>query len=469
MFSRQKDASLWAIIALISLAALNIPVMQTATRPFTSTRPARAATQRRAARNQVAIPWALSLVTITLFLPEQLSFWIFGLRLTATRLLFLILTPVLFVRLGQRMAAGRYRFVLSDLFVPLAGFWMIYAPANVDGVQEALNHAGPTALEFCIGYLATRTLLSEHGHALSFANLLCLIIAIVALLALLDPLTNSYFIKELASRLTGYFTPPPGDDSYRLGLLRASSVFEHPILLGFVSVIGMIIAVSVPIRSRNLVFMASSIGAFFALSSAPWQGILTGLGLLVYGRLFARLPHKWLVLTSLGVVGTVTLFQMNADPVGIIIRHLIFDPESGYYRVWTWNSVIFAVSPSPWFGLGFGPYPDLGPFDINHSIDSLWLVTAITCGVPGAILVALSFIGAATFPTEGPGVGLTPAESKLGTTLGIVMFLFLFSTLTVHIWGITWVLSALLIGVRAHLGELGRVERRRSRARRPVA
>ena len=30
------------------------------------------------------------------------------------------------------------------------------------------------------------------------------------------------------------------------------------------------------------------------------------------------------------------------------------------------------VSQSPWFGLGYGEMPE----DINHSIDSLWLVLA---------------------------------------------------------------------------------------------
>jgi hypothetical protein len=308
--------------------------MQTATRPFTAT--TRSVTRRTATTNQVAIPWALSLIVIATFLPEELSFYILGLRLTAARLMFIMLTPLLLVRLGRRMAVGRYRLALSDLFVPLAGFWMIYAPANVDGVQEALNHAGPIALEFCIGYLATRTLLSEHGQALAFANLLCLIIAIVALLGLLDPLTNRYFIHELASQLTAYYKPPH-DVDYRFGLLRADSVLEHAILFGFVCIISLLIAVSVPIRSRILVGLASSLGAFSALSSAPLQGAVIGFGVLAYGRVFGPVSHKWLGLISVGAVGVFMIFLMNSDPVGVIIRHLIYDPESEYYRYWTWT------------------------------------------------------------------------------------------------------------------------------------
>jgi hypothetical protein len=415
-------------------------------------------TRSGAPQNQVAIPWVLPLVTIATFLPEELSFYILGLRLTAARLLLIILTPALLLRLGKRIAAGRYRFVLSDVFVPLAGIWMIYAPANVNGVSEALQHAGPTALEFCIAYLATRTLLSEHGQALSFANLLCDIIAVIALMALLDPVTDRYLIHDLASQVTGYVKPPRpfyDDIVHRFGLLRATGVVEHSILFGFICIVALLIAASVPIRHRTLVVAASSVGAMAAISSAPLQGAIIGFSLYAYGRVFAQISHKWLGLVILGLVGIVMIIFITDDPIGVIIRHLIYDPESGYYRYWTWTSVIAAVEPSPLFGLGFGPYP--AELDISHSIDSLWLLLAIQSGVPGAILVALSMIGAATFPTEGAWVGLTPAESRLGTTLGIVLFLTIFLAFTVDFWGVAWILTGLLIGVRAHLGELGRV------------
>ncbi len=41
------------------------------------------------------MPFVLTLILFTLFLPQELSFYILGLRLTVTRLIFLLLTPVL--------------------------------------------------------------------------------------------------------------------------------------------------------------------------------------------------------------------------------------------------------------------------------------------------------------------------------------------------------------------------------------
>ncbi len=355
--------------------------MQTLTRPFTES-PLNGVPPRVAARNEAALPLALKLIAVTTFLPEELSFYILGLRLTAIRLILIVLTPLLLIRLGQRLAAGRYRFVLSDLFVFLAGFWMIYAPANVVGVGQALNHAGPTALEFCVGYMATRILLSEHGHALSFAALLCRIIAIVALLALLDPLTNRSLMHDLASQLTGYQKPLVTVDirfrsacCYRLGLLRATGPIEHAILFGFACAIGLLIAVSIPIRSRSFAIVACSLGAIFAFSSAPLQGILLGFALLIYNRIMAGFSLRWPALISLGAAGVMTLFLVSDAPVSLMIRHLIYDPESGYYRMYVWTMAGTAVAQSPWVGLGFGPYGPgrwpLGRFPLADGSDAI--------------------------------------------------------------------------------------------------
>jgi xanthine/uracil permease len=81
-------------------------------------------------------------------------------------------------------------------------------------------------------------------------------------------------------------------------------------------------------------------------------------------------------------------------------------------------------------------------------------MSALTFGIPGAAFVGLSMIGAASRKTSGPTARLTMEESKLGTALGVVIFILIFLAFTVHYWGTTWVLAGLLTGVRAHLGEL---------------
>ena len=405
-----------------------------------------------------AIPFAVTAIVISLFLPEELSFYIFGLRLTVVRLLCLLLAPVLIVKGIQKASAGRYRFVLSDLLVLLAGFWMVYGPANVDDPVSALNHAGPTILEFSVAYMAARILLSERGHALAFANLLCRTIAVVALVGALDPVTNHRFAHDLAAAIAApMHSIDSWDDAYRLGLLRATGPIEHPILFGFICTIGILIAASVPIRGRLFAIGSCGLGAVLAFSSAPLQVMIIGFVLLAYNSLFSRMAGRWVVLVAAGMLGVGAAFVISSNPVGFIVTNLTFSPESGYYREWTWHMVTLYVSQSPWFGLGFGELPE----EINHSIDSLWLVLSIQSGYPGAVLVGLSLMGAA--PIGSRGQYLTLTEKKVAKIVGIVLFLTLYIAFTVHIWGSGWILTGLLIGLKAHLTELNKlIDPRRS-------
>src|SRR5271166_5251025 len=127
------------------------------------------------------LSFVLKLILFVLFLPQEASFFAFGLRLTFTRLILIILTPMLFARLGNKMATGRYRFVASDLFVPMAALWMFIGPTVSNGFDDALAHSGPIALEYLIAYMSTRVLLSGRGDSLQFVNLLCLIISFLVI------------------------------------------------------------------------------------------------------------------------------------------------------------------------------------------------------------------------------------------------------------------------------------------------
>ena len=398
----------------------------------------------------------VKLIVFGLFLPEELSFYIFGLRLTVIRLIFLILTPFLAAKILQKVSAGRYRFIASDFFVIAAGCWLIYAPANVDDALSALNHAGPTVLEFCVGYFTTRVLLSESDAAISFASVFCLAVAIVAWIGTLDPLTNHRFIHDLAAQLTApMHSFDDWSDAYRFDLLRASGPLEHPILFGFVCAIGLLIAVAIPVRARLFVIASCFLGTMISFSSAPIQVMFMGLILLAYDKLFSRLRYRWSILIGIGVAAIVAAFTFSNNPVGFVISHLTFSPESGYYREWTWHYVDMYVAQSPWFGLGFGERPE----EINHSIDSLWLVLSIQAGIPGAVLVGLSFLSAKPLLTGGRKPDLTADEIRLSTVIGIVLFLTLYITFTVHLWGTAWIMTGLLLGLRAHLSELGYLAR----------
>ncbi len=74
--------------------------------------------------------------------------------MTVARLVRLPLAPCALIAYGRQVRSRRYRFVLSDLLMPLTGLWMIVAPSTVDGLSEALVKGGVIALDFVVVYAA---------------------------------------------------------------------------------------------------------------------------------------------------------------------------------------------------------------------------------------------------------------------------------------------------------------------------
>jgi hypothetical protein len=403
---------------------------------------------------RVGLPLALKIILLSCFLPDGLSFFVAGLRLTVTRLTFLVLTPVVFARFAQKVSTGRYRFVASDVFVPAAGAWMFLGPSVLYGVSDTLVHSGPIVLEYLIAYMATRVLVEENGQALSFVSLLCAVIAVVCLDAALDTLTGRYFTKDLVFPLSGIQTYRINEDNFRYGLLRAAGPIEHPILFGLVAGIGLLFAAWTKIRLRGFCIAACGLGVIICFSSAPEQCVLMGFGLMIYGKLMAGMKTKWLLVWGAIAAVVVPVFLMSNSPFGFLFDFLTIDSATAYYRLYIWNMVGPPVLQSPYFGV----YSD--NIDYEGSVDSLWLVLSMLYGMPCAILVGLSMIGACSLPTGAPRAYLTEAESRVGTVLGIVMVLIIYMGFTVHLWGSAWILVGLLTGLRARLGELGWLNRR---------
>jgi hypothetical protein len=393
------------------------------------------------------------LIAFTIFLPEELAFYLFEFRLTLIRLILFLLTPVLLVRFSQLLASGRRHLVFSDILIALTGAWMIVSPAVVVDLGYSLHHGAQNAVEFCGSYLAGRILLSERGQALSFVNLLCHVIAIVAFLGVLDILTGRSIIHDFLGPLTGYRQL---GEANRLGLFRAMGPMDHPIIFGSVCAFGFLLAVTSPIRAKGLTIAASGLGVLSSLSSGPIQGVIFGLGLVAYDSILPRFRGRWLLPIGIGALGIGALYAFGASPA-LVFCHLGLDCASYWIRLFEWDTVVPFVLNSPWVGIAFQWLEIVRglPYYVLGSIDSLWLYLALVYGIPGAVLVALSMISAACYPASGRGVNLTMAESKIAVALGVLIAVIVLLGFTVDFWEESWMLIGLLVGVRAHLADLG--------------
>ncbi|HTR15792.1 MAG TPA: hypothetical protein VMI52_02000 [Acetobacteraceae bacterium] len=397
------------------------------------------------------LSFSIQLILLALFLPPEASFFIGDLRLTLERLVLLLLTPFVLLAFVRKITSADYRFVASDIFVPLTSLWMFVGPSVVYGFMDSVKHTGPVVLEYIIPYLATRMLLTGRNAALSFLSWLSIIISLVALDGMLDTATGTYFTHAFFGNISGFHDYRYNEDVFRHGILRASGPIEHPILFGFVCAVGLLCALSLQIRWRRFCISACLLGVVASISSAPEQCVLMGFGLLTYGRMVGRLPAKWLLLSAIPASISVILFLSTKTPFGHIFDLMTINPETAYFRLYIWNVIGPAILENPYFAVLSGNY------DYEGSVDSVWLVLALNYGLPCSILTAMSMLGSCSLPTKLSHASLSYEESQIGMLLGVIIFLIIFMGFTVHFWGPTWILVGLLIGARARLGELGQL------------
>jgi hypothetical protein len=189
-----------------------------------------------------AVPLTLTLIAVTMWLPEESSFNVGGFRMTIVRALMLLIAPYTIFQFVQMFSKPGYRFVWADVLVPILCVWMIVAPAIAENLDRGLVFGGVGALETFVPYMAMRSL-THHGQALKIVKTLLYAISLVGLLALLDWTTNEWFIRNLASKITGYSKVLEGHAiwfDWRFGFVRATSTVEHPILLGTVCAFGVL-------------------------------------------------------------------------------------------------------------------------------------------------------------------------------------------------------------------------------------
>jgi hypothetical protein len=409
----------------------------------------------------VKLPLILVLIAVTMFAPEEVSFFFGERRMTVTRLLFLLLAPAILFRFAQLIVKKEYRFVLSDALVPITGLWMFVGPIAIDGFDQAIVSTGVSALEFCLPYLAARLYLSERGQALALVRILCIAIATVGLLAIFDEISRRWLVRETVGHLTGYDHSDLDVSDEALGnvrglLFRATSTLEHPILLGTTCLFGLLLASTLRGGARQYAFVGSALGMVLAASSAPVLGALIGFATLLYEKFTRPFAFRWTAAFACIVVLLMILFISHHDPLGFLINHLTFDPGSAWYRVLQWDCAGGLVLKSPILGIGLSD-EWVSICGLANTIDSVWLRTAMMYGIPGSLLVFLCYVGGSSLPVgiEDESLNLTRRERQLGFILSVLLGVAIFIGITVFYWGTVYILTMFLTGIRAHLGALG--------------
>lgn len=388
-----------------------------------------------------ALPWPVRLLLVSLVLPWVVTIGPVSLSISRVILLAMVL-PCVAKWIGG--ASGRIR--VSDIALLLFCLWSTLSLVVVHGPEFAVKPAGILFAETMGAYLVARCYIRDADDFFNMARMLFRIVAFLFPFALLEALTGRNVLLELfAAILPSY--PDNGNDM-REGLRRAQVVFEHPILFGIcagsaLALTHLVLGRRIPPFQRWLKTGLVGATALLSLSSAPIAAIVVQAALMMWDALFRKSRHRWKFLWCVALAAyLLVLFGSNQSPVQFYISHFTFDPVTGWYRLLIWESGSASVLDHPLFGIGYEDWARSN--GMTSSVDMFWLLNAMRYGIPGGLLMVLSFF--AVFLGVSFRKGLDERLVAYRTAYLIVMMTFFLVGWTVHFWGTAYLWFIFLLG-----------------------
>ena len=321
----------------------------------------------------ILVPIELSLRAGTLFVP-----WY---RLV----LLLIAIPVV-----MRVVTRKVDLKLFDWCIIGHCLW-IFAAEFLKRGGGAIQPGFVFLLESMVAYLAMRCFMVRPGQFASFAQTLFLMLSIAVILAIPEAMIlKERYLHDMASAISGYYYR--FQDDFRLNMLRAASLFEHPILFGlFCScTFGLVWSTARTSAERGVKGAILLFGTFLSASSAPLLTAIIQIILMTSERATRHIKKRLKILVwGVVLIFTVLSIFSNRGPVGIIATSLALNPQSAYYRILIWEYTIDDVYRHPI--IGFLPEQWTRPWWMSDSLDNHWLAQALRGGIPCVVLILVAY------------------------------------------------------------------------------
>ena len=403
-------------------------------------------------KKRIRAPIPVIVLILGFLCPGELSLYIAGLRLPPHRLALLILLPIALHRL---LSDPSIRARSYDFLVLAFGVWTAWAYTFHTG-WSGFVFGSATALESTGAYFVARVYIRDEEAFVGTTRFLFFAILGAAALALLDTATGKYFVHSILRKFTSGEPMPPV--SYRLGMPRAASVFDHPIHYGTFCATLLAVFWSIESQMARRFWRTLTVGlaTVLSMSSAPLLCLIFQSALLVWERLTRGINLR----TSLTLAALFGLFigvslMSNRTLAQIIATSFTLDPWTGYYRTMIWHFGLESVWNHPLMGLGLGDW-DRPRWMVSSTIDTFWLATAIRTGIPGFLLLILPIIllGRGVFKRSICGRDIKRRTFARGWMISLIALCLAAST--VHLWNVVLSFFFFFVGLGAWLAETKR-------------
>lgn len=400
------------------------------TRPGTGLRATVAGVGQAIVTGRVQLPLLTLITLISLVIP--VSFTVGGLLLKPSRVVFLVATPVLLVRLFQ----GRYGKVTAiDWLVLLHVCWISLA-IFVNNFNVAITFTGSTVVMILGGYLVTRATVRSPDHLAGVALFLALTVLFSLPFALYETRTGRFVIPPLLEMIPGLEGPGKVNYRPRMGLYRVQFIFNHPIHYGlFCSVAFSLCYIGLRQYlsqwSRLVMSAVILVCTFLSVSSGPFLSLMVQFFLILWAITMRWMRKPWKVLIIIVVTLYVIAELASTRPaVYAVVSMLAFSPETANVRKVLLEYGIAQVMRDPILGNGHNSWPL--PAYMSGSVDNQWLLLALSYGLPTLISLVLALAILFRRVTSNPS--MSPQFRDLRTAWMFTMVSLILTLATVAIW-----------------------------------
>lgn len=325
---------------------------------------------------------------VGLMIPDVLSFYLGDTKLPPTRIaLIALMVPIL---IGFFRAMGRiYAF---DLLYFAFCFWTalcILINRGAGGVPQT----GVFLIEYGLTYLMAVAMLTSTAKLRGVAALLvCLVIALGAF-GVVEAVSHKPHIADFFHKLAGYSGfSVVNEVHYRLGMLRARTVFSHPILHGVFCAAMLSFAWYLP---RAFVMKAALsagvlVASFAALSGGGFVVLLVQMVAIGVETVTRGVRNRFRIIAV--VLGSFLTFVHFYADSGLyrLVQLVTLDGGSAHYRTLIWEHGVRNVERNPIFGMRPEEWTRL--YWMSSSIDNYWLAQAMRGGVPSVVFFFTSVV-----------------------------------------------------------------------------
>ncbi len=419
------------------------------------TRTARLATRRGALRPAPVPPideggrgLSLALVfAMALMVPNQFALDVGGVLLTPVRIALLALfVPAILALLARR---GQ-KLYLPDLLYLGYALWTVLCIVINRGAAGA-QLAGQFFLESAVIYVLVAASLTRIAQIRALVGFLFLTTAILLVFAIPEALTKRHILLDMFNAVGWNDRIVRGDSiaGERLGLLRVTSIFSHPILFGVFCASSFALVWYLEGRVARRILRAGVIGAatFLSLSSGPMLTMMLQIVAMAVERVTRGMKRRFLKIALLVGLAVAALYTFtNRGIFGIIVLFTL-NPDNAFYRRTIWNNGIDDVMRNPVFGMLPETWTRL--FWMSPSIDNYWLFQAMQGGIPSVVFLLGSILLLTWRLYRRADATVPPVIAALRRGWAFGVFALVFCGATVHLFDKAQPLFTLVIGLGA--------------------